>query len=392
MIQVFGNCFHVREQLKQLGCEWDADVKIWLAPDAVHPQAQQLADVENRREWVEYLGTLAWCQGQYTETVWLASLRAASLRIPYQEAWNEIAGRVRAQKRTSDHWFDRNIGRAYSSVLEQPVVSRLEGKRQKTEKPVFQNDVLESVARGAGGVGIRFLAERSPIDPRDCSPHDFLSALYDPGERVVIFEKFESQGQWLWSEEMGFVSTVISPAALYERAQEPFEQPGKVFDASGPDGVWYLCNPVLGEWKWMEEVASSDDPHWSRRFQDCVTAWRYMVLESDKARARDWVAMAVQLPLRIAAIYTSGGKSVHVLIRLDAKTKAQWDEWKDEIKPIVVRLGADAGCMSAVRLTRLPGCLRGQKQQKLLYLNPAPDMTPIEAQKRVREILTEDGK
>jgi len=179
------------------------------------------------------------------------------------------------------------------------------------------------------------------------------------------------------------------PAALYEKTAVPFEDRGNDFDGRGSQGIWYLCNPVSGEWRWMEDVASGDDPHWSRRFHECVTSWRYLVLESDKARAKDWVAMAVQLPLRIAAIYTSGGKSVHVLVRVDAKSKMQWDEWIDEIKPIVITLGADVGCMSAVRLTRLPACFRAEKgqPQKLLYLNPAPDMTPIASRAVVREPL-----
>jgi len=36
-----------------------------------------------------------------------------------------------------------------------------------------------------------------------------------------------------------------------------------------------------------------------------VTAWRYLVLESDVAEAGQWLNLLVQLPLPIAAIYTS---------------------------------------------------------------------------------------
>jgi hypothetical protein len=35
-------------------------------------------------------------------------------------------------------------------------------------------------------------------------------------------------------------------------------------------------------------------------------------------------------------------------------------------------IGADPGAMTPVRLTRLPGCTRRGKEQKLIYLNPKP--------------------
>lgn len=85
----------------------------------------------------------------------------------------------------------------------------------------------------------------------------------------------------------------------------------------------------------------------------------------------------MQLPLKIAAIYTSGGKSIHALVRLDAVSKQHWDQERDVIKPIAVTLGADGSAMTAVRLSRLPSTLRGQISQKLLYLDPCPDGIPI---------------
>lgn len=378
MIEVRGQCYPVREQLKELGCIWDGDA--WMAPDAVHAQAQGIVDVENMRAWQEFLGTLAWSEGNFTATVWDAALRAASLFIPYQVAFDEIAGRVRTEKHVADNWFERNISRAFAAAGIDSKSSGFRGQRSGEERAraTFKNECLAKVAGTmVTEVSTQWLRERSAIDPFEMDPGQFLEFLYEPGERVVIFDSFRSQGQWIWDHERGFRSSTIAPAAVYETKGKPYERDGGHFSAgfAGPgDGVWYLCNPVDGDWHWMEDGENS---RWSRRWEPCVTSWRYMVLESDKADARQWVAMAVQLPLRISAIYTSGGKSVHVLVRVDARSKAQWDEWKEQIKPILVTLGADPGCLSAVRLTRLPGCRRGDKFQKLLYLNPAPTMAPI---------------
>jgi hypothetical protein len=391
MLRVIGQCYEIRERLKALGCEWNPDERAWVAPDAAHAEAQALADVENLREWREYLGTLTWADGEFTSTVWLAGLRASSLAVPYAVAWAEIAGRVRAAKAVGDRWFDRNIKRAYEAAgAPETATWRPDGPVDgPREKPRFRNETLERVAMDARDVDLAWLAARSPVDPCLATAETFLGALYEPGEHVVIFDKFESQGQWVWSSEEGFAESFITAATVYEKSATPCEMTGYEFPARGPAGIWFLCNPVSGGWRWMEEVSSGDEPHWSRRFHECVTSWRYLVLESDKARAKDWVAMAVQLPFRIAAIYTSGGKSVHVLVRVDAKSKREWDEWRDEMKPIVITLGADQGCMSAVRLTRLPGCFRAEKgqPQKLLYLNPAPDMTPILSRPVVRDAV-----
>jgi hypothetical protein len=83
--------------------------------------------------------------------------------------------------------------------------------------------------------------------------------------------------------------------------------------------------------------------------------------------------------LPISAIYDSGGDSIHALVRVDAESKAQWDEGRDAIKPHLIKLGADPGALSGVRLTRLPNCRRENKKQlqRLLYLTDSPDCVPI---------------
>jgi hypothetical protein len=126
---------------------------------------------------------------------------------------------------------------------------------------------------------------------------------------------------------------------------------------------------------------------------------------------RDWLGWIVQVPLRIEALYTSGSRSIHALIRVDARTKEEWDETKRRMMPFLVAslmCGADRGTWSAVRLSRLPGCLRRGKmvqvkdeqtgkpvtrpdgrplkryqeypqpgEQKLLYFRPGADPRPI---------------
>ena len=90
-------------------------------------------------------------------------------------------------------------------------------------------------------------------------------------------------------------------------------------------------------------------------------AWRYMLLESDEATAREWLAALVQMPLRIAAIYSSGRRSIHALVQVDAGSKTEWDEMAGQLRPFFMVLGGDRKAMKAVQLSRLPGCYRGQE-------------------------------
>lgn len=227
------------------------------------------------------------------------------------------------------------------------------GLAQPTPAVAFDESKLKLFAgEWSGKIDLIWLAERSAEDPCSIDSSAFLSKLYKPSEKVIVFTDDRSQGQALW--------------------------PSEPLPASGPEGVWFLAQPVDG--KYYPNPRSMDkqgNPRMSRRSEESVTAFRYFVIESDKARAKLWLAALVQLPLRIAAIYSSGGRSVHALVQVGARTKMEWDAEKIAMKQALVTLGADPGAMSAVRLTRLPGCERNRKLQKLLYLQPKPEMRPL---------------
>ncbi len=192
----------------------------------------------------------------------------------------------------------------------------------------------------------------------------FLEALYSAGEKVLIFTKFTSQGDY------GYHVGGSGWRLGRDRGVKPVKSD---LPLGGPEGVWFLCNPVSGEWKINSDAVGFDgQAKWGRRHGACVTAWRYLVLENDVAPMAEWLRLLVQLPLQIVAIYTSGGRSVHALVRVDAASKAEWDTQRDMMVQLLAPLGADPAAMTAVRLTRLPGCLRGESLQELWYLDPRP--------------------
>ena len=229
--------------------------------------------------------------------------------------------------------------------------------RAPAPKPALDAAKLESIAAKLDGIDAAWFARRSAKAVWNRTPASFLNELYRPAEKVVIFSRYQSQGQDLWT---------CTPPPFDAGALDGYR-------AGKPHGVWFLANPVNGE------VAINDGGNLSRRSWQTVTAWRYLVLESDKANRAHWLSVLAQMPLPIAAIYTSGGRSIHALVKLNAESKDEWDTIADDIKPYLVTLGADPKAITAVRLTRLPSCRREEKRamQRLLYLDGNPDGTPI---------------
>lgn len=243
--------------------------------------------------------------------------------------------------------------------------------RKPKAKPQYDATRLREFAGSwAQEVDLVWLANRSALDPALVSSNDFLEAIYGSRERVLAFSKVDgrgvpyTQGEALW--------------------------PDDDVPSTGRCGVWYLPQPVSGEYEPNPRTGKT-----SRRSEESVQRWPFLVLESDDAPLREWMGALARLPLRISALYTSGGRSVHALVRIDAVTKAHWDDVvKRQMAPglkFLVLNGADPGVFSAVRLSRLPGALREGKMdkqgnyvrfrrpelQKLLYVNPSPHARPL---------------
>ena len=237
-------------------------------------------------------------------------------------------------------------------------------------------------------ITLEWLRRRSPapvVPPeeqdRDTATY-FLAALFQPSERVLIFTQQWSQGDFLWQGARGTFRLGDKPEAAAVASPLP---------EGGPEGVWFLSQPVTGGWCTNPYTARTGGTlKAGRRHGGCVTAWRYLVLESDEAPAEQWLRALVQLPLPIVAIYTSGGRSVHALARVDARNKAEWDALRDSLMRVLCPLGADPAAMTAVRLTRLPGMMRhgthakGRRipwpkahLQELAWLHPRAAAKPI---------------
>jgi hypothetical protein len=67
--------------------------------------------------------------------------------------------------------------------------------------------------------------------------------------------------------------------------------------------------------------------------------------------------IAAELPARIAAIYTSGKHSIHALLRIDAKSKEDFDAIAKPLKRPLKVLGADPACLQPCALLACLGAV-----------------------------------
>lgn len=220
---------------------------------------------------------------------------------------------------------------------------------------------------------------RIPADPAAWAPL-LLDTLYPPCSNILLFTSFTSQGDLLYQTGRG-------NSGLWQLGQRPGITPLRRrwadLPRSLPCGAWYLCAPVTGRWtpNPAKPHPRTGAPTPGRRHTACCTAFPYAVLESDTIAAETWLRILVQLREPIAAIYTSGGKSIHTLIRVNATTPAEFKTARARLLRLAA-VGADPAAITPVRLTRLPGIIRAEKNtpgnlQRLLYLNPAPTAEPI---------------
>lgn len=218
-------------------------------------------------------------------------------------------------------------------------------KRERDEKFLIS-------LTGEGPLSVEDFTATSPVPPAEISTSEFLKRLYG-GKHNIVFTDQQTQGKLVWHD--GVPETALAPIL-----------------ANNTEGAWIMVNPVDGQFKAIERLGKK-----SRRAEENLVAYEYLLIESDSVELELWLRVLSKLDLPIVSVTTSGSKSAHALVRVNTKSRAEYLEKASEIADLVVPLGADPAAMSAVRLTRVPGCVRKDmgKPQQLIYFNPEAGMS-----------------
>jgi len=239
----------------------------------------------------------------------------------------------------------REIADTVSKVRAE-VEGLIEPQTRVSLKRESDEDKLKALT-DEGPLSVEEFTKSSPISVADVTASEFLRRLY-PKQCNIIFTDQQSQGKLVWNETMAdqLVDSAIT---------------------KNTEGAWIMVNPVNGKFLPIPRLGKK-----SQRAEENLVAYEYLLIESDSVEMELWLRVLSKLDLPIVSVTTSGSKSAHALVRVGQKDREGYLARASEIADLVVPLGADPAAMSAVRLTRVPGCMRRDtgKAQTLIYFNP----------------------
>ena len=120
-------------------------------------------------------------------------------------------------------------------------------------------------------------------------------------------------------------------------------------------GAWIRFNPVDGKGVKNENI----------------TRFTYALVESDEMSLTEQDAMYRKFELPIACLVSSGGKSIHAIVHVDAENAEEYRKRVDFLYEFLEKhgLSVDKQNRNPSRLSRMPGVTRNGKQQTLLATN-----------------------
>lgn len=206
---------------------------------------------------------------------------------------------------------------------------------------------------------IEYDGDNAPDKPvKTWNPTDdfarYLRALFLPEEHISwVTEAISEDGRWKPAGRGTYWKTCAEVLDSLER--HPDDIGAAIGDYNHEAGAWIRFNPVNGE-----GVANSN-----------VTAYRYALVESDTMPLDAQYRLYRKLNLPIAAMVTSGGKSIHAIVHIDASNPHEYRERVEELYSILEKRGmlVDTQNKNPSRLSRLPGCVRGNNRQTLIETN-----------------------
>ena len=192
-----------------------------------------------------------------------------------------------------------------------------------------------------------------PLEQRKRDILTYLTTLFEPEEYVGYVVNTFSLPDGKQSPTMGNYSRTVQQIIDGINGTTQLEN---VFGSFNKEmGAWIRFNPIDG--KGVKN--------------DNVTAFRYMLLESDNMSLGKQKAILEQLELPIAAMVFSGGKSIHAIVKVDAYSYEEYRKRVDFIYSIAQKNGfkPDKKNRNPSRLSRMPGVMRDGKPQFLMATN-----------------------
>jgi RecA-family ATPase len=180
----------------------------------------------------------------------------------------------------------------------------------------------------------------------------YLSSLFQAEEHVgyVVDAWKNEDGKWLpkkgnYDRTAGQLISMLTGKTVQ----------AAINDYSDEAGAWIRFNPLDGKGVRDENV----------------TDYRHALVESDSVPCERQLAIYRELEIPCAAIVHSGGKSVHAIVKVEAKNLDEYRQRVDFLYDTMKKngLGIDRQNRNPSRLSRMPGVTRNGKKQYLVDTN-----------------------
>lgn len=202
-----------------------------------------------------------------------------------------------------------------------------------------------------------WVEEHEIVEPEEWNPAAQLTKYLE-----VLFEASENVGYVTqsWQKDKEYFPTKgnwdRTAGELIQELNNCNGDIGAVIGDWGKEaGAWIRFNPLDGKGIKNENV----------------TDFRYALVESDVVSVDKQNAIIRELELPAAALVYSGGKSVHAIVRIDAKDYAEYRKRVDYLYEICKKNGlvVDVQNKNPSRLSRMPGVVRDGHKQFLIDTN-----------------------
>ena len=201
---------------------------------------------------------------------------------------------------------------------------------------------------------------REVMEPKSWHPGReaarYIEALFEPGETIgyVMQSRLDEEKNKYIPRNKG-VYNLTAGEVLEKIAKHGDDLGAALGDYDPQGGGWIRFNPLDGN-----GVRNSN-----------VTEYRYALVESDSLDIDKQNSIIRELELPVAVLMFSGGKSVHAIVRVDAPDYREYQKRVEYLYQVCAKNGlvVDTQNKNPSRLSRLPGCTRGDKKQFIIDTN-----------------------
>ena len=209
------------------------------------------------------------------------------------------------------------------------------------------------------------------------------------GEGWAEMREFEEPVEWKPEQQLiRYLETLFQPEEIFGYVTESFEKAdksGKKKLVPANKGVYTLrvgeivqrlkngtIEDVIGKYKHEAGAWIRFNPLDGNGVNnENVTDYRYALVESDNMDLDAQNGLIRQLNLPVAVLLYSGGKSVHAIVKIEADDEKEYRERVNYLYDVCKKNGMviDTQNRNPSRLSRMPGCVRGDKKQYIIDTN-----------------------